>query len=154
MAKPRYMITALLLGNLACEGVEPLPLLDPTEVSYAPALGVDLAAMEELPSGVYILDIAAGRGPASVVGDTVEVDYTGWLPDGASFDTSEGRSTFSFTLGAGRVIRGWEVGVVGMRAGGERRLVIPSELGYGSRGAGSIPPNAVLVFEVKLHTIR
>lgn len=154
MRKSTCLLPGLLLCNLACGGVQPLPLLSPAEVTYAPELGVDLSAMQKLPSGVYILDSVPGSGEACVTGDTVEVDYTGWLPDGRSFDSSQGREAFSFRLGARRVIQGWDVGVVGMKPGGTRRLIIPSQLGYGDRGAGSIPPNAVLIFDVQLRTIR
>ncbi|MBI5869489.1 MAG: FKBP-type peptidyl-prolyl cis-trans isomerase [Actinobacteria bacterium] len=101
-----------------------------------------------------IEDIAAGTGPAAKNGDLVTVDYTGWLTDGTQFDSSKGRKPFEFTLGAGEVIPGWDQGVAGMMVGGTRRLTIPPELGYGSRGAGGvIPPNATLVFEVELKKI-
>lgn len=103
---------------------------------------------------LIIEDLTAGTGPAAKAGDSVTVDYTGWLTDGTQFDSSKGRKPFVFTLGAGEVIPGWDQGVAGMMVGGTRRLTIPPELGYGSQGAGGvIPPNATLVFEVELKKI-
>ena len=102
-------------------------------------------------SGLSITDIAVGEGDQAKQGQTVTVNYTGTLENGDQFDTSIGRAPFSFPLGAGRVIKGWDEGVVGMKVGGKRRLTIPPELGYGSRGAGNvIPPNATLIFEIEL----
>lgn len=103
-------------------------------------------------SGLKYEDLQEGSGAAAKAGDTVSVHYTGWLTDGQKFDSShDRRSPFSFKLGAGRVIKGWDEGVSGMKVGGKRKLTIPSELGYGSRGAGGvIPPNAELIFEVEL----
>jgi FKBP-type peptidyl-prolyl cis-trans isomerase len=99
-----------------------------------------------------IKDFRAGTGPSAKAGDTVSVHYTGRLTDGTKFDSSRDRGQpFSFPLGGGRVIRGWDVGVAGMQVGGLRELTIPPEEGYGSRGAGGvIPPNATLIFEVEL----
>ena len=98
-----------------------------------------------------IEDVAQGAGPEAVRGKTVEVHYTGWLADGTKFDSSVGGEPFSFRLGAGEVIEGWDRGVAGMRVGGRRRLTLAPELGYGARGAPPrIPPNATLVFEVEL----
>lgn len=93
-----------------------------------------------------------GDGAEATSGQNVSVHYTGWLTDGTKFDSSVDRGRpFEFPLGAGRVIRGWEEGVEGMKIGEKRRLTIPPHLGYGARGAGAvIPPNATLVFEVEL----
>ncbi len=104
-------------------------------------------------------DLKIGTGEEASGGHTVKVHYTGWLYDatapqkkGAKFDSSLDRDTpFTFPLGSGRVIKGWDQGVIGMKVGGQRTLIIPAHLAYGSRGAGdSIPPNAVLIFEVEL----
>jgi len=100
--------------------------------------------------------LTPGTGEAAKSGDTVLVHYTGWLTDGTKFDSSRDRgSPFRFTVGAKRVIAGWDQGVVGMKVGESRRITIPPELGYGARGAGGvIPPNATLVFEVELTSIE
>lgn len=106
-------------------------------------------------SGVEITDTEIGEGELAAAGDVLTVHYTGWLSDGTEFDSSVGRGDpFTFKLGAGQVIAGWDVGMVGMAPGGSRRLTIPADLAYGDRGAGSaIPPGAELVFEVKLISI-
>lgn len=103
-------------------------------------------------SGLQYEDVTVGDGATAAAGQKATVHYTGWLQDGSKFDSSKDRNDpFTFSLGAGQVIRGWDEGVVGMRVGGVRKLTIPPELGYGSRGAGGvIPPNATLVFEVEL----
>jgi peptidylprolyl isomerase len=105
-----------------------------------------------LKSGLKYIDIEAGSGPAAVSGKAVTVHYTGTFPNGKKFDSSLDRNEpFTFKLGAGQVIKGWDEGVSGMRIGGKRRLLIPSALAYGKRGAGNvIPPDAELCFEVEL----
>jgi len=103
-------------------------------------------------SGLQIEELVVGQGAEARAGQKVSVHYTGWLTDGKKFDSSHDRKqAFDFPLGKGNVIRGWDEGVAGMKVGGKRKLTIPSELGYGARGAGGvIPPNATLVFEVEL----
>ena len=112
--------------------------------------------MTTTPSGLKYEDLTEGTGAAAKAGDTVDVHYTGWLTDGTKFDSSVDRGRpFSFKLGAGKVIKGWDEGVAGMKIGGKRKLIIPSELGYGKRGAGRvIPPDAELHFEVELLRIK
>ncbi len=107
-------------------------------------------------TGLKYTELQVGQGDEAKAGKTVEVHYTGWLENGTKFDSSKDRNqTFKFPLGAGHVIRGWDEGVAGMKVGGKRKLVIPSELGYGARGAGgSIPPNSTLVFEVDLIGVK
>ncbi|NTV95381.1 MAG: FKBP-type peptidyl-prolyl cis-trans isomerase [Thiobacillus sp.] len=105
---------------------------------------------------LIIEDVVVGEGTAAQAGQTVSVHYTGWLENGSKFDSSKDRNEpFEFPLGRGYVIQGWDQGVAGMKVGGTRKLTIPSELGYGSRGAGGvIPPNATLIFEVELLGVR
>src|SRR5262245_1579138 len=112
------------------------------------------------PSGLKYKDDKIGTGEEAVKGKRVSVDYTGWLDEkgqkGKKFDSSVDRGQkFQFNLGAGEVIPGWDEGVAGMKVGGKRTLMIPSKLGYGSRGAGSaIPPNADLIFELELFDVK
>lgn len=107
-------------------------------------------------SGLKYLDIVVGNGRKAELGDTATVHYTGWLRDGTKFDSSLDRhEPFSFRIGSGMVIKGWDEGVGTMKKGGKRRLIIPPHLGYGRRGAGNIiPPNATLTFEVELIDLR
>ncbi|MET0516833.1 MAG: FKBP-type peptidyl-prolyl cis-trans isomerase [Nitrospiraceae bacterium] len=107
-------------------------------------------------SGLKYVDVTVGDGREAVVGDTATVHYTGWLVDGKKFDSSLDRSEpFSFRVGSGQVIKGWDEGVAGMKVGGKRKLTIPPQLGYGTRGAGGvIPPNATLIFDVELLGLR
>jgi FKBP-type peptidyl-prolyl cis-trans isomerase len=107
-------------------------------------------------SGLKYVDQVIGTGELAVAGKTTTVHYTGRLENGTKFDSSVDRGQpFSFPLGAGRVIKGWDEGVQGMKVGGKRKLTIPSDLGYGSRGAGGvIPPNATLIFDVELLGVR
>ena len=130
------------------------PTTDPsTDIAQANALGGDLglAKARITPSGLSITDIVVGDGPEAVKGEVVSVNYRGTLASGKEFDSSYGRGPFSFPLGAGRVIQGWDEGVAGMKVGGKRKLVIPPDLAYGERGAGGvIPANATLTFEVEL----
>lgn len=109
------------------------------------------------PAGLQAEILNWGSGEAAKVGDEVTVNYTGWLTDGTKFDSSYDRGqTFQFTLGAGKVIPGWEKGVDGMKIGEKRKLIVPPDLGYGEAGTpgGPIPPNATLIFEIELVKIN
>jgi peptidylprolyl isomerase len=112
------------------------------------------------PSGLRIIDVKPGTGPVPQAGQTVTVNYTGWLfvdgKKGKKFDSSLDRGDpFSFTLGQGQVIKGWDEGLATMHVGGKRTLIIPPDLGYGARGAGGdIPPGATLMFEVDLLGVK
>jgi FKBP-type peptidyl-prolyl cis-trans isomerase FkpA len=116
------------------------------------------------PGGVTTLtqtDVTVGTGAAAATGNSITVNYTGWLYDparpenkGLQFDTSTERGPYTFTLGAGTVIKGWEQGVVSMRVGGLRRLIVPPSLAYGSARNGPIPPNSTLVFDIELISIQ
>ena len=108
-------------------------------------------------NGLIIEDIELGHGSEANKYNKITVNYTGKLEDGSIFDSSlkKGRSPFTFTLGVGSVIKGWDLGVKGMKVGGKRKLTIPPELGYGDQGAGSIiPPGAELVFEIDLLNVK
>ncbi len=129
---------------------------DPATSSYAAALNVNIASMTKTASGLYYKDLVVGTGATATAGYTVRVQYSGWLVNGQQFDTTDGKvpAYFEFLLNAGRVIKGWDEGVQGMKVGGRRQLVIPPGLGYGETGSNSIPGNAVLVFEIVLLQVR
>ena len=122
-------------------------------VIFIISCGSNEGNMQKLENGLLIEDIVVGDGNEAKDHNKVVVNYTGTLENGSIFDSSlkPGRDPFTFTLGVGSVIKGWDQGVKGMRVGGKRKLVIPPELGYGDKGAGNvIPPNTTLYFEVEL----
>jgi FKBP-type peptidyl-prolyl cis-trans isomerase FkpA len=128
---------------------------DDGDGGYAAELNVDPDRMERMESGLLYEDVREGTGEEATAGQIVTVHYTGWLMDGTQFDSSRDGQPFQTPIGVGRVIRGWDEGIAGMRVGGQRKLVIPPDLAYGERGAGGvIPPNATLVFDVELLDIR
>lgn len=142
----------LAVGALvALAGCQPKPAATPADVT-APATPKEVT----LSNGLKYQDLTVGSGDLAESGKSVSVHYTGWLTDGTKFDSSLDRGqAFTFRLGAGQVIRGWDEGVAGMRVGGKRKLTIPPDLGYGQRGAaGVIPPGATLVFDVELLAVR
>ena len=137
----------------------PSPALEtrgqPEQLTYAPSLGVNLSLMTRTASGLYYQDLLVGNGSAASGGQRVQVAYAGWLADGTMFDQSPAGRPYAFLLGRGQVIRGWDEGVSGMRVGGRRLLVIPPGLAYGRQSPGAgIPPNATLVFDVRLVRVQ
>ena len=149
------------LAGLAGFAAVALPLAG---LAFAGNAGAPEAEWKKKASGLEIQELKLGEGAEVRVvldrhrkaGATVDVHYTGWLLDGTKFDSSVDRGKpFSFHLGAGEVIRGWDEGVAGMKVGGKRKLRIPAELGYGARGAGGvIPGNATLIFDVELLGVK
>lgn len=144
----------LLTASLGCGGESRKG--EGTAVTFNPSLAVDLGSMTKTPSGLRYQEVAKGEGAEATAGRTASVHYTGWLTNGEKFDSSRDRNEpFSFTLGAGQVIAGWDEGVAGMKVGGRRKLVIPASLGYGTAGAPpDIPAGATLVFDVELLDVR
>jgi peptidylprolyl isomerase len=157
------LIVMLLLSGCSSSPAEdlatPAPVLttsgQPEELTYAPSLGVDLTRMTRTASGLYYQDLLAGNGAVAAGGQYVRVNYIGWLADGREFDRSRDGRPLTVQLGQGRLIQGWEEGLIGMRAGGRRLLVIPPELAYGNQSpAPSVPANATLIFDVQLVQVR
>ena len=111
---------------------------------------------EAMNGELIIEDLKVGEGSEVVKYNIVTVNYTGWLTDGTKFDSSlnPGRSPFRFTVGGGQVIKGWDEGLIGMKAGGKRKLTIPPSMGYGNQDMGVIPPNSTLIFEIDLLIIE
>jgi FKBP-type peptidyl-prolyl cis-trans isomerase len=157
MGPSRFVLPAMtcLLAWLMTSGcaTAPGPALD--QVAFAPATGVHLPAMQRTSSGLYYRDLREGQGAAVRTGQRARVYFVGWLPDGTQFDgLAPPAEPVHFDVGAGQVIRAWDEGIVGMRPGGQRQLVVPPALGYGSRQVGPVPRNAVLVFVVELVDVR
>jgi FKBP-type peptidyl-prolyl cis-trans isomerase len=132
------------------------PPSNPATETYAASLGVNIAQMTKLSDNLYVQDLTVGTGTQVTPGKQLTVTYTGWLANGIQFDSNVGATPFTFTLQGAQVIAGWDLGLVGMRAGGKRRLAIGSSLGYGPTaqydGLGRlvIPSNATLVFDVSV----
>jgi FKBP-type peptidyl-prolyl cis-trans isomerase FkpA len=144
----RHIAVALVpLAFAACMSDTPTtvyPLVPIESTTFAPALNVNLATSTKTASGLYYRDITVGTGKTVTAGDTLNVKYVGQLADGSVFDSGTYR-----TIIPGNVIQGWNEGLIGVKIGGMRQLIIPPALGYGSSGSGPIPPNAVLVFSVQ-----
>jgi peptidylprolyl isomerase len=147
------VLVLLSVGALAAQTAEPKPAPQAGTTSKATA---PPAKTVTTPSGLKYVDLEVGTGATPKRGQTVIVHYTGWLTNGKKFDSSVDRNQpFSFVLGRGEVIKGWDEGVSTMRVGGKRKLTIPPGLAYGAQGyPGAIPPNATLIFEVQLLRIR
>jgi peptidylprolyl isomerase len=146
-----------LLVAAACSGSDasatPEGPLTIEQTTFAADLGIDLGASTKSATGLYTRDLVVGDGAVVANGQELDVYYDGRLANGSRFDATVPGNPFTFTVG-GRVIDGWNQGVIGMRVGGKRQLVIPPALGYGANGIGPIPPNAVLVFTVEVLAAR
>ena len=144
-----FTIVLFLITNINLPGAEPNNFdLDRMETG-GDELNMDIDKLE-------IEELEMGEGEEVKEGDSVSVHYTGTLTDGTKFDSSlERNEPFEFTVGKGEVIQGWDIGLLGMKAGGKRKITIPPEMGYGEAGAGtSIPPNSTLIFEIELLEIK
>ena len=154
---PRPFMHWFALVTLAACSAANRPVTRLDAVTFAPSLAVDLDASTRTPTGLYYRDLKVGTGPEAKVGDAVTVHYVGALASGEIVDATkmdEPAVTFRIERGSSRPIAGFEQGTVGMRVGGMRQLIIPPELGYGSRGNGPVPPDAVLVFTVELLSVK
>ena len=128
---------------------------NPATETYAAALGVNIAGMTKISNDLYVQDLVVGTGATAAAGSAITVTYSGWLTSGYLFDSNVGKTAFPLTLGAvPGVIDGWDLGLVGVKAGGKRRLVIGSNLGYGGAANGPIPANSTLVFDVTVLTVK
>jgi FKBP-type peptidyl-prolyl cis-trans isomerase len=145
----------LLAAITACEPTAPAGPSDPATDSYAASLGVDIPSMVKLYPDLYYKDITVGTGTTASYGKTVYVQYTGYLTDGTVFDSQVGTDSIAVTLlDDGNLIVGWVYGVPGMKVGGTRKLVIGSNFAYGPKGRQGIPPNATLVFDITLKSVK
>jgi len=144
------IVVALVV--LACRDVS-APNEDPATTTYAASLNVNLSQMKRTADGLYYQDLSVGTGKQAVKDSSLKVYYTGYLTSGHVFDTNVNKTPFTFLLGQGQVIPGWDEGILAgdpMRVNGIRRLVIPPTLGYGGHTSGSIPAGSVLVFDIRL----
>jgi FKBP-type peptidyl-prolyl cis-trans isomerase len=150
LAKFKKLVERVL--SEPAQPAQPAPSSPIAAAAGTPATGPAIT----LPGGLVVKDVTIGTGAAAKHGDTVSVHYVGTLADGSEFDSSKKHGQpFSFDLGKGRVIKGWEAGLVGMKVGGRRKLTIPPDLAYGDRGAGGvIPPKATLFFDIEMLTIK
>lgn len=151
-----------MLGNLDSNklSLNPTSSQTPSAASLAPnpspqASQSPLPSPTTFPDGLIVQDEVVGNGPEVKAGDSVTMQYVGTLQNGQKFDSSYDRNQpFTTQIGVGSVIRGWDEGVPGMKVGGKRKLIIPSDLGYGNQAKGSIPPNSTLIFEVELLGVK
>lgn len=156
---PKQAIIVLIVGIVLLV-IASFFIFNPSDVTQSGKQTEDMkgATMQGKTTDVKELkieDVKVGTGKQVKSGDTVVIHYVGTLTDGTKFDSSYDRGTpFETQIGVGRVIKGWDLGVVGMKVGGKRKLIIPAELGYGSQAVGSIPANSTLVFEVELVDVR
>ncbi len=154
----RSVSAAAALAGLAASCTPELPVAPATDIqntTFASSLGIDLSKMTKTSSGLYYQDTQVGTGTTVVSGYHVTVHYTLYLANGVTVETSIGKSPLQFTVGANprQVIAGFDEGMLGMRVGGTRKLIIPPELGYGAVETGGIPPNSILVYTVQLVSV-
>jgi FKBP-type peptidyl-prolyl cis-trans isomerase len=147
-----FLPLALSFILTACGGASAPPTIETT--TFATSLNVNLASSTKLANGEYYRTLVPGNGAAISAGQVLHVHYTGWLTDGTQFDSNVGQAAYAFPLGAHYVIQGWDEGFVGAHVGDTRQLIIPSELGYGPYGQGTVPPNAILVFSVLIDSAQ
>jgi FKBP-type peptidyl-prolyl cis-trans isomerase FkpA len=150
---PKSLTLMTALAAMSCaspRAADPIP-----QDVFADELGIDLSRMERTESGLYVQTLRRGHGEAAEEGDNIVVHYEGWLPSGTKFESSRARhEPIEIPLGMGVVIAAWDEGLVGMRVGELRRLVVPPELGYGARGSGNVPPDTPMVFQVELMGVK
>ena len=149
----KTLLVAMMAITLAsaCTKKSSEPATETAQTTAAPAA----AKVETTEPKVEMVDTVVGKGKEAVSGKSVTVHYTGTLKDGTKFDSSVDRKEpFTFSLGAGQVIKGWEQGIVGMKVGGKRKLTIPAELAYGANAVGAIPANSTLIFDVELLDVK
>jgi len=150
----RLRRTATLLSLIlaaSCGGGGDTPVTAPAieSTTFASALGIDLSTFTKTSTGLYYKDLNVGTGTQVATGQNVTTNYIGWLTDGTQFDAG----SIQFAFGTGAVIAGWDQGLGGMKVGGARMLIVPPALGYGSKGSGKVPGNAIMVFRVSVITI-
>lgn len=155
----RWLATSFLFAlAVGCGGgdeVEIPPPVDPTELTYAPELAVDLASMTRTESGLYWQDLYEGQGSTARPNRTVTVEFTIWLHDGQRVSgSSDSGNPPTFALGSDDIIPAWNEGIEGMREGGRRKLVVPPHLGFGTTGSAGIPPNATVVMTLELVDVQ
>lgn len=146
-------LVLLAAAAAACGGDDANVPSNPATETFAPVTGVVLANMQTKTDGLYYQDLTVGTGLEAISGRNVQVQYTGWFTSGKVFDSNNTPAGFTFQLGRGLVIPGWELGLVGMRPGGKRKLVIASPLAYGAEGRDGIPSNVTLVFDITLLSV-
>ncbi len=158
MHRPVKFVAAIFVAFLtACAsgGGSALPSRPIESIPFAASLNIDLAKMTKTPSGLYYRDLDEGTGPIIRGKVDLKVHYTGWLTNGVKFDGNSSEDPpLTVPFGRGRVLKGWDEGLLGMRVGGRRQLIVPPSLGYGSDKAGLIPPDATLVFDVRVLSMK
>jgi peptidylprolyl isomerase len=147
----RPIVCALAIAALAAGCDDPTGPADPMDLTYAASLNVSFARMTQTSTGLWYEDVVVGTGPAVTAGDRVRVLYFGWLPNGTLFDSNQDpEAPLQFRVGLSQVIAGWDEGLLDMRPGGTRKLIIRPGLAYGHRASETIPGNSTLVFDVTL----